>query len=1329
MKLNSFVVCLAVLIFTACSTTQPETDAWHGLQAKGSSAPAISPEKAIERAVNRISKTERGYQLEHPLHTASFDTAGFLFTPKRGGENWRWELTHAGTAGGVKLSCLSNKVELSNKKKGVVQYNRGCLTEQYVARKDTVEQQFVIPQALPLLGHDLVIRGSVSSTGNFEQTEKGWAWRSKGGVVSLGDVYVYDAQGNQLPAKMLVASDKTEILVDGAALATATYPVVIDPEIGANDFRISEMDTDGSNNFAAWRPAVAYNSSGNEFLVVWKGDTSEGVLVDNEFEIFGQRINASTGVEVGTDDFRISDMGPNGDADYDAFEPAVAYNPTNNEYLVVWEGEDDEGSLVPNEFEIYGQRLNAATGAEVGTNDFRISDMGPDGNPSYNAELPDVVYNATNGEYLVVWRGDEDSIGIGEDEIFGQRIIASTGAETGTNDFRISDMGTEGSSAFDATDPAVAFNSTDGEYLVVWSGDDNVDTVTNEMEIFGQRLTASTGAEVGTNDFRISDMGPEGDISYEAEFPDVAYNSTDNQYLVVWSGDDFTAPLVEGEHEIFGQRLSAAGEAVGDNDFQISAMGPNGDAAYDAAFPNVHYNSLYNEYFVIWTADDDSGALIDNEYEVYGRQVVADTGAFAGSQVRLSDMGTDGVASRGVLSETPLGLAYSTTEKAYLLAWQADDDDSGLADNEWEIFGQRYAPYQADVRVTKSDSADPFTSGGTLTYTLEVDNLGPTTAKMLTVTDALPSDVTYSSASGTDWTCSESSGTVTCTLDELAVGSANDITIEVAVDRNTDTTISNTASVSVDSPDPATGDNSDTEETIAKADTDGDGTPNDADTDDDGDGLSDADEATEGTDPLDSDSDDDGVQDGQEVTDGSNPLDRGSFLPVLGTTLCFEWNGFLGGMWNIAEHVNMTAGDLDIESTLNDINGAAQSVSAFTVGSGAQQDILVHTMTGWTLDSYGQVCSEVDGGTAGDLDGRMVYYKETSTSTPPNYSFQFAFAMPFLNGITGDQFVPFNTFQPSLDGADASNLVTNWIQITNLENSAQTGTLTFYGQDGTVLGTQDVSLDAGARRDYSGHQFGTNLVGMVRWGPDTSTARFQLRNVRYYYDNAGTENSFTSAFQLEGMVGSGEQLAVPLDTTSGSSIIEIGNTTSSDEDITVRIYNASGDLVETLEYTLSAYGSVHVITDGILTTSQGIATVRGTSTGSIIAVVMQYERTASMGISFLYGILAKQPLGTTMRGSYNTFLSQGCRLLLVNPTGAAVTANIGMVRYDGTDVLSGAEQNVPAHGLVDYDLCSNDIADAYGVVTVQSGTANALFPTVVRVGSGNSYRFPTPVRQ
>ena len=63
--------------------------------------------------------------------------------------------------------------------------------------------------------------------------------------------------------------------------------------------------------------------------------------------------------------------------------------------------------------------------------------------------------------------------------------------EIATNDFRISDMGTNGASAPIALIPMVAYNSTNHEFLVVWYGDE---AGTGESEIYGQRIDARTGA-------------------------------------------------------------------------------------------------------------------------------------------------------------------------------------------------------------------------------------------------------------------------------------------------------------------------------------------------------------------------------------------------------------------------------------------------------------------------------------------------------------------------------------------------------------------------------------------------------------------------------------------------------------------------------------------------------------------------------------------------------------------------------------------------------------------------------------------------------------------
>ena len=493
--------------------------------------------------------------------------------------------------------------------------------------------------------------------------------------------------------------------------------------------------------------------------------------------------------------------------------------------------------------------------------------------------------------------------------------------------------------------------------------------------------------------------------------------------------------------------------------------------------------------------------------------------------------------------------------------------------------------------------------------------------------------------------------------------------------------------------------------------------------DPDADGLPNSLETANGTDPNDSDSDDDGVLDGQEVADGSNPTDGGSSIQVLGTTLCSEWNGFFSAsMWNIMEHVNSASTTRSLATTLFDINGSAQSVSNGTVLSGAQTDILVQDMPGRIANSYGRVCT-VHNGSAGELDGRMVYYKPTPSG------FDFAFALPFQNGIKGSQFVLFNTFQPSLDLTDANNFVANWVQITNLDSVSRSGTLFYYAQDGSLLASDTQTLPSGARRDFSGHQFGPNLVGTIEWRPSVNTAPFQMRVVRYYYDNPTLSESFDSAFQLEGLKGSGETQVVPIDTRDGTAVLEVANVKSSPQNIVVRFYNSAGTLLQTLPLSLPSFGSIHLIADGILVNGFGSAWIDGSGAGGVIATAMQYGRTNTAGIKYVYGVQSREALGMELTGSYNTFLSQDCDLVLTEADGVATSANVSMRRFDGTNVLTNQTVNLAAHGTASVNICSNDQPNVYGRVTVSAALSNSIVANVVRKGPNDNYRFPTPVRQ
>jgi hypothetical protein len=434
------------------------------------------------------------------------------------------------------------------------------------------------------------------------------------------------------------------------------------------DFRISFMGPDGNNNYGAESPSVAYNPVAGEYLVVWEGDDNTPPLVDNEYEIWAQRLSAA-GARLGGR-IRVSAQGADGDPGSEAHTASVAFNPTDREYLVAWEGEVG----ATGEFEIWGRRLSAAGDRLGDPDDLQISDMGPPSNASYDAFNPSVVFNPAAGEYLVVWEGDEDTpLADDEFEIFGQRLSAA-GAHAGANDFRISEQGADGVAATSATDPSVAYNPVANEYLVAWTGEEGM---SDEDEIWAQRLSAS-GGEVGGSDYRISAMGPDGNATYNALRSSVAANPATGGYLVAWQGDDDTGALRDDEYEIFSQRLTATGAQTGADDLRISETGSDG-VGNQAGFPSV--TATANEYLVVWRADDDLSL-----FEIFGQRLPATGVDAVEDDVRIS---TRGPKLNPFYNASNPSIAYNPSANEYLAAWGANDNTPPLAQNEREILGRR----------------------------------------------------------------------------------------------------------------------------------------------------------------------------------------------------------------------------------------------------------------------------------------------------------------------------------------------------------------------------------------------------------------------------------------------------------------------------------------------------------------------------------------------------------------------------------------------------------------------------------------------------------------
>jgi hypothetical protein len=215
-------------------------------------------------------------------------------------------------------------------------------------------------------------------------------------------------------------------------------------EVGTNDFRISQAFNDGDCAFDVFTPDVTWNPDKNEYLVVWQGQNMKIGSNNSSFEIFGQLLNAS-GVEIGTNDFRISDVGGDDtrqqipENDFRARDPEVIYVDGLDIYLVAFCADDNTGTLVNNEQEVFVQVLDGS-GVEIGTNDMRITDMGPDTDADFEAFAPAMALNPITGQIMVVYHAHDNASGqhADETEIYLQRL--GTAPVTANNDCSQSDL-------------------------------------------------------------------------------------------------------------------------------------------------------------------------------------------------------------------------------------------------------------------------------------------------------------------------------------------------------------------------------------------------------------------------------------------------------------------------------------------------------------------------------------------------------------------------------------------------------------------------------------------------------------------------------------------------------------------------------------------------------------------------------------------------------------------------------------------------------------------------------------------------------------------------
>jgi hypothetical protein len=345
-------------------------------------------------------------------------------------------------------------------------------------------------------------------------------------------------------------------------------------------------------------------------------------------EIYG-RLLAADGTPL-TGDFRVSRVSEWGAQ----FSPAVAFNPDANEYLVVWVDSRNYGTLLRG-WDIYGRRVSAE--GDPQGKDILIS--GP--NADHEDNSPAVAYSPAAGTYLVVW-ADKRGYPVSDTDIYGRRV-GGDGKPIG-NDRRISGRSALGDEWF----PSVAYNTADQEFLVVWT-----DYRAPEGRAYGRRVAPDL--TFPAREFRISSRAAE--VSY---FADVAYDPDLNQYLVAWKD---RRNFAVSQTDTYAVRLNAAGVRQGRDRPLSTAVGFEDQ-------PSVTYQTVNDRFFIVWKAHPD-----DFNAFVMGRALTGG-GLFAGPvfQVTAGELG---------LEQNP-DVAYGAGAGRCLVVW---DDGRELATRGIDIYG------------------------------------------------------------------------------------------------------------------------------------------------------------------------------------------------------------------------------------------------------------------------------------------------------------------------------------------------------------------------------------------------------------------------------------------------------------------------------------------------------------------------------------------------------------------------------------------------------------------------------------------------------------------
>jgi hypothetical protein len=234
--------------------------------------------------------------------------------------------------------------------------------------------------------------------------------------------------------------------------------------------------------------------------------------------------------------------------------------------------------------------------------------------------------------------------------LVGLLAIPASGLETGPNDFRVTQFGTDGDLGSRAIRQEMAYNTVDNQVLTVFFGTTDTDSrvAPQELELWSLALSA-IGTPLGppTLITAVNGLGNNSNGHVLLGARGLEFDPNRRGYVVVYDAVD--SSFGSDSFGIYARLLDTSGQPSG------AVIAVTSNATVDTR-PQVAINALDNEFLVVWTRITES-----INRQIRGRRFDATTGAALAADFRIDAV--DGF-------KTDASIAFDSENNQYLVAWR-----------------------------------------------------------------------------------------------------------------------------------------------------------------------------------------------------------------------------------------------------------------------------------------------------------------------------------------------------------------------------------------------------------------------------------------------------------------------------------------------------------------------------------------------------------------------------------------------------------------------------------------------------------------------------------